>query len=36
MSTVTRIAYSKHLNAGKLSDLTELASRLGALRTEVL
>jgi len=35
VSTVTRIAYSKDMNAGKLSDLTELAGRLGALRTEV-
>lgn len=35
MSTVTRIAYSKNLNAGKLAALDELACRLGGLRTEV-
>lgn len=32
---VTRIAYSKNLNQGKLVNLTEIASRLGALRTEL-
>jgi IS605 OrfB family transposase len=32
---VTRIAYSKNLNQDKLDRLTEIASRLGTLRTEL-
>ncbi|MCZ6675815.1 MAG: transposase [Candidatus Poribacteria bacterium] len=35
MAKVTRIAYSHNLNAGKLDQLKEIASRLGNLRTEV-
>jgi IS605 OrfB family transposase len=32
---VTRVAYSRHLNAGKLAALTEQARRLGVVRSEV-
>ncbi len=32
---VTRIAYSKNLNQGKLDRLSKIASRLGSLRTEI-
>lgn len=35
MAKVTRIAYSKNLNSGKLDQLREIASRLGNLRQEV-
>jgi len=35
MSEVTRIAFSKNLNQGKFDQLTELAARLGLIRTEV-
>lgn len=35
MSKATRIAYSKNLNQDKLNCLTEIAARLGALRTEL-
>ncbi len=34
MSKVTRIAYSKDLNQGKFDHLSEMARRLGQLRTE--
>jgi len=32
---VTRIAYSRRLNAGKLAALTEQARRLGRVRSDV-
>lgn len=35
MNKVTRIAYSKNLNQGKYDSLSEIAHRLGQLRTEV-
>ena len=35
MSKVTRIAYSKNLNFGKYTKLSEIATRLGRLRKEI-
>ena len=35
MSLVTRIAYSRNLNMGKLAELREIASRLGKLRQKI-
>ena len=35
MNKVTRIAYSKNLNQGKVKQLSEIAKRLGKIRKEV-
>src|SRR5262245_13006029 len=35
VAKVTRVAYSQQLNQGKLERLTELARRLGLIRSEV-